>query len=78
MLMAAVCHWGCVLNVQKNKSIAYLSGILKLGNVNIWSVRFVAPLRSLFLHFDKRFLDKCLIFARSSMRPRMTLVLVED
>jgi hypothetical protein len=55
MLRAAVCHWGCVLNVQKNNSIAYLSGIVKLGNVDIWSVRFVAPLRSLFLHFDKRF-----------------------
>jgi hypothetical protein len=55
-----------------------LSGIVKLGNVDIWSVRFVAPLRSLFLHFDKRFLDKCLIFARSSSRPRMALVLVED
>jgi hypothetical protein len=54
-LRAAVCHWGCVLNVQKNNSIAYLSGIVKLGNVDIWSVRFVAPLRSLFLHFDKRF-----------------------
>ena len=78
MLRAAVCHWGCVLNVQKNNSIAYLSGIVKLGNVEIWSVRFVAPLRSLFMHFDKRFLDKCLIFARSSRRPRMALVLVED
>jgi hypothetical protein len=55
MLRAAVCLWGCVLNVQKNNSIAYLSGIVKLGNVDIWSVRFVAPLRSLFLHFDKRF-----------------------
>ena len=78
MFREAVCHWGCVSNVQENNSIGYLSGIVKLGNVYIWSVRFVAPLGSLLLHFDKRFLDKCLIFARSSRRSRMALILVED
>jgi hypothetical protein len=78
MFMAAVCHWVCVLNVQKNNAHDYLSAIVKLGTVDIWSVLFVAPISSLFSHFDKRFLDKCLIFARSSRRSRMTLFLVED
>jgi hypothetical protein len=67
-----------VLNVQRNNAHDYLSVIVKLGTVNIWSVRFGAPLGSLFLHFDKRFLDRCLIFARSSRRSRTTLFLVED
>ena len=75
--MVAAGRWGCVLNAQKNNAHGYLSAILKLGTVNIWSVRFVAPIFSLFSHFDKRFLDKCLIFARSSRRSRMTLFLVE-
>ena len=67
-----------MLNVQKNNALGYLSVIVKLGKLDIWSVRFVAPLGSLFSHFDKRFLDKCLIFARSSRRSRMTLILVAD
>ena len=67
-----------MLNVQKNNAFGHLSVVIKLGKVNVWSVRFVAPLGSLFLHFDKPFLDKCLIFARSSRRSRMTLILVED
>jgi hypothetical protein len=67
-----------VLNVQKNNSIGYLPGIVKLGNVEVWSVRFVAPLGSLFLHFDKPSLDKCLIFARSSWLSRVASILVED
>ena len=66
-----------MLNAPKNNSPGYLSVKVKLGKVNIWSVRFVAPLDSLLSHFDKRFLDKCLIFARSSRRSRMTLFLVE-
>ena len=66
-----------MLNAPKNNSPNYLSVKVKLGKVNIWSVRFVAPLDSLPSHFDKRFLDKCLIFARSSRRSRMTLFLVE-
>ena len=66
-----------MLNVQKNNALGYLSVIVKLGKLDIWSVGFVAPLGSLFLHFDKRFVDKCLIFARSSKRLRMTLILVE-
>ena len=66
-----------MLYVQKNNALGYLSVVSKLGKLDIWSVSFVAPLGSLFLHFDKRFVDKCLIFARSSKRSRMTLVLVE-
>ena len=67
-----------MLYVQKNNALAYLSVISKLGKLDIWSVRLVAPLGSLFSHFDKCFLDKCLIFARSSRRSRMTLILVDD
>ena len=78
MFMVAACHWGCVLNAQKNNAHGYLSAILKLGTVNIWSVRFGAPLGSLFLHFDKPSLDKCLIFARSSWFSRVASILVED
>jgi hypothetical protein len=54
MFRAAACHWACVLNVKKNNPHGYLSVIVKLGTVNIWSVRFVAPISSLFSHFDKR------------------------
>ena len=67
-----------MLNVKKNNALGYLSVSVKLGKLDIWSARLVAPLGSLLSHFDKRFFDKCLIFARSSRRSRMTLILVDD
>ena len=51
----AACHWGCVLNVKKNNALGYLSVVVKLGKLDIWSVRLVAPLGTLLSHFDKRF-----------------------